>query len=372
MSMILKQITIQNLRNLVAAQISPGERFNVFYGNNGSGKTSLLEAIYCLSLGRSFRTRTHTRLINHDATCFSIFAQLGSLEATHPESIPIGLERQNNGEFRVRIAQENARSLLELARLLPVQLLNTDGRFLLTGTSKVRRQFLDWGVFHVEPTFMTNWQKIQRILKQRNAALKQQAMPSRVKIWDIELAVAAQALHQQRQDYFHAFKPIFLMLCQHFFSDTFSILLEYKPGWDTKNDLAFALSQSWGSDLRSGYTHLGPQRADLILKIGHTPVTDALSQGQQKLIVYALRLAQGILLKQQTQKNCVYLLDDLPAELDPVNRHKVAKALSGMNAQTFITGVERAVLEDFMSFPCAKMFHVEQKKSGAPMIEVSS
>jgi DNA replication and repair protein RecF len=353
--MPLALLNIHNLRNLIEVKVSLAPKFNLLYGLNGSGKTSFLEAIFYLGLGRSFRTRLNTRSIHYDAPHFSLFAHLQQ----ENNLIPIGLERHMTGETRIRIAQENARSLLELTKILPVQLLNTDSRFLLTGSSKIRRQFIDWGVFHVEPTFITYWQQAQRILKQRNAALKQHTLRSMVQIWDAELEAVAHMLNQQRRNYLTMFTPLFTTMLAGFLGEQGQVVLEYKPGWDEEIGLKKALEQSWGRDSNMGYTHLGPQRAELLIRVGKTPAHEILSQGQQKLVVYAMRLAQGMLLKEQTLKQCVYLLDDLPAELDVINRRKVATTLRGMDAQVFITGVERAVLQDFEHFPDSKMFHVK-------------
>ncbi len=352
--MTLHLLHIHNLRNLVEAKVELAPQFNLLHGLNGSGKTSFLEAIYYLGLGRSFRTRLNSRIINHQAEHFALFAQINQ----ENQRIPVGLERHANGELRIRIAQENARSLLALTEILPLQLLNTDSRQLLIGGSKIRRQFIDWGVFHVEPSFMTHWQHAQRILKQRNAALKQHAARSTVQIWDEELDATAQILDRLRQNYLEQFIPAFNTILTAFLP-TIEITLGYKSGWNESLGLKKVLEQSWSRDLQIGYTQTGPQRADLAIRINHIPAQDILSQGQQKLLVYALRLAQGLLLKTQKAKACVYLLDDLPAELDLPNQHKVAHVLRNMAAQVFITGVASEALKEFQDFPDSTMFHVK-------------
>lgn len=354
--MTLTALHIHNLRNFITTKAHLAPKFNLLHGLNGSGKTSFLEAIYYLGLGRSFRTKLNTRLIHHQAQQFSLFAQL----TQNQQTIPLGLERHANGTLHIRLAQQTIRSMLELTKILPLQLLNTESRLLLFGPSKIRRQFIDWGVFHVEPTFIIYWQQAQRILKQRNAALKQRTLRATIQAWDQELEPIASALTQFRRNYIHEFIPVFFKLLTSFFDPPEEISIEYHPGWNEAYPLSQALEQTWLKDLQLGYTHIGPHRADLFIRYSGLPIQDVFSQGQQKLVIYALRLAQGILLQQQTDKQCIYLLDDLPAELDLFNCQKVAAVLQQMDAQAFITGVSREALIDFEHFSNSAMFHVKQ------------
>ncbi|HVV67638.1 MAG TPA: DNA replication/repair protein RecF [Gammaproteobacteria bacterium] len=359
-------LAVNNVRNLVDVKLHPAERFNLFYGANGSGKTSLIEAIYFLGLGRSFRSRLHSRIIQHGATHFSLFSQIqcGS------QLLPVGMERHINGDSRIRIAQENVRSIVEVTRLLPLQLLNPDSRFLLLGSSKLRRQFIDWGLFHVEPTFLKSWQHAQRALKQRNAALKSHASHTLVRLWDAELEVAAQVLHQQRKAYVAELTMVFSRIIQEFLTAGSAVSLQYKSGWDESLGLNEVLEKSLSRDLQLGYTQYGPHRADLLIRVDRTlPAQDILSQGQQKLVVYALHLAQGILLKQQTGKRCIYLLDDLAAELDTESRHRVASVLSEIDAQVFVTGVDRQALVELEQVCESRLFHVEQGKIAVEVLK---
>lgn len=353
--MHLAQLTIHNLRNLLEVSVKPSAQFNLFYGDNGSGKTSLLEAIHYLGLGRSFRTRLPNRLIHHDAQHLAIF---GLLHEDYP--IPIGIQRHLNGDCQIRMAQTSIKSTLPITQVMPLQLLNPDSRQLFFGHSKVRRQFIDWGVFHVEPKFLRCWQQTQRILKQRNAALKSRSTKNMISLWDQELVSVAGLLHDLRKLYLDQLSIVFTSLTQQLFTDQIALSLKYKPGWDVDTDLLSLLAQSLPRDLLLGYTQYGPHRADVQIRLDQTiPAQDILSQGQQKLVVYALYLAQGILLKQQTNKRCIYLLDDLPAELDATSQQRVASVLQQMDAQVFITGVDAAALQNLMPTATSKMFHVK-------------
>lgn len=352
--MHLNHLSIQNLRNIISEKLSFSPKLNLFFGANGSGKTSILEAIYYLGMGRSFRNRVNTRLINYDADSFSLFGTLALAAQQHA----IGLERQHNGDIRLRLNQENVRSFVEITQLLPLQFLNTESRQLLTGSSKLRRQFIDWGTFHVEPNFLKTWQQVQRILKQRNAALKERAPKSIIQLWDHELVTATEPLNQMRRNYTENLISILKNILSQFFNPTPDLSFNYVPGWNEKEGLAHCLNSNFTSDFKSGYTHSGPQRADLQIKLNNIFAHEILSNGQQKLLVYALRLAQGQLLLQQTGKSCLYLLDDLPAELDTENRTHLLDMLITMESQVFITGV---AVESFQNLRTSetRMFHVE-------------
>jgi DNA replication and repair protein RecF len=355
--MYLRQITINHLRNLVSVNnLELSSKFNLFHGANGSGKTSFLEAIHFLGLGRSFRTHLNSRVIHHEAPHFSLFAEL-ILREDH--NLGIGMERHRNGECKIRLANENLRSIVEITQIMPMQLLNPDSRLLLSSGPKLRRQFLDWGVFHVEHLFYSCWLNVQRSLKQRNAALRMMpAQKDMVQLWDVDLAQAAERLDKMRSVYVALLNPEFKNLLTHFGLHN-SIELLYKRGWDQDESLQSVLNRSLARDFQLGYTQYGPHRADLIPMIGKIPAFDILSQGQQKLLVYALHLSQGILLQRQTGKSCIYLFDDLAAELDVEKRYKLISVLCNLDAQVFITGISKDSFSELNGRSDKAMFHVE-------------
>ena len=356
--MPLSLLEIQNLRNLTAIKIEPCPQFNLFYGPNGSGKTSLLEGIHYLSLGRSFRTRLNSRLINNQSNSFSIFGKIQSSYLT--QSTSVGLERHSNGEARIRINRADAKSILEVTKLLPIRLLYSESRLILTGPSKLRRQLIDWGVFHVEHQFFQHWQHARRALKQRNMVLRTKTGRAMAKIWENELVQYSEQLNLFRKSHIELFQNVFMAVLPELLPDI-DISIHYKPGWNEEIGLLSVLEQTWQRDLELGYTQHGPHRADLVIRVNKTvPAQDILSQGQQKLLVYALYLTQGILLKEQTSKSCIYLLDDLPAELDSKNRARVAAMLQKIGAQIFITGVDKEELSLLLEGYQASLFRVEQ------------
>lgn len=353
--MSINQLQIKQFRILNSVDISTGPGFNVFYGINGSGKTSILEAIYYLSMGRSFRTSQSERIIQHHHSEFSIFAQLN-----HPEqSIPIGLERNIEGGRKVRIDGQAVIRLADLAKKLPTILMSTENHRFFHDGPKERRQFLDWGLFHVEQGFFATWQDFQRILKQRNAALKNKSPISEIRIWDKELIASALQIDDLRLQMVQQLEPLLNNLLDKLL---YGIQLEfiYFSGWDSAQSLADCLHNNIYRDIALGYTQLGPQRADLQLKNAGTPAEDYLSQGQQKLAAYALKLAQGLLMQQTLNNSPVFLIDDLPSELDPEKRAAIMETLQEINAQVFVTGIIKEELQDIISIPNTQLFHVKQ------------
>ncbi len=350
----LSHITVQNLRNLTSVDICPGPKINLLCGPNGSGKTSFLEAIHLLSLGRSFRTHLNSRLIEYDQTQFQLHAKVSRSTG----EIPIGLSKQKNGQSTIKLAGNTITSIVELAELLPIQLLYPDGHSLIHEGPKARRQFIDWGLFHVEQLFYSQWQRAQRAIKQRNASLKQHVSTGDIKIWDKELCAVAELLDHSRSRYIDQLTPIFKTLISSLLPEV-PLSLAYYRGWSNDYTLEEVLKRSFHRDLELGYTQHGPHRAEILLSVNGLPVKDTLSQGQHKSLIYALRLAQGDLLFQQTNKSTIYLIDDLPAELDQTKLKLVGDLLNNIDSQVYITGTDFKLFETLSDYINSKMFHVK-------------
>ncbi|MES2825028.1 MAG: DNA replication/repair protein RecF [Pseudomonadota bacterium] len=366
--MTLKRLLIQNLRNLNSVDINPSDRVNLIYGENGSGKTSILEAINVLALGRSFRNHKHKPLIKNDQVSFTVF---GKILADDGTEIPIGINRQRDGTAIFKVNGNQVSSVADLASQLPVQVINSDTFLLLEGAPKVRRQFIDWLVFHVEPTFFQFWKDCQRCLKHRNSLLRRDRMTrpgsaESVELisWNQELAMHTEQIHLLRLKCMERFKVAFYNLLKEFVSVD-GITVDYFCGWDNKKLYSLVLQESLERDQQQGYTHLGSHRADLHITINKQGAAEILSRGQQKLLVCALKIAQGYVFTQMTGRKSIYLVDDLPSELDEKHRHRLADWLEAMSTQVFITGVEEESLSSiWRNKPdvAMKLFHVEQGK----------
>ena len=355
--MPLDHLHFQGLRNLPAVSWQPGAHVNLIFGDNGSGKTSLLEGLHILGMGRSFRTRQLKHAITHDQDALTLFGRLAGDPA-----LPLGVERRRDGDgLNVRVAGEKIDRIAELARHLPMQLINPDAFRLIEGAPAARREFLDWGVFYVYPDFFDVWRRARRSLKHRNALLRHDRIDEQsLGLWSRELARWSDRLDAMRNDWMARFSDVFSATLAELI-DLPELSLRYYRGWDKSRPLEEILLEGVATDRQMKFTQQGPQRADLRLRMGRYPAAEVLSRGQQKLVVSAMKLAQGRLLEQEDRHRCLYLIDDLAAELDEQHRRAFCRLLEQMNCQTFLTGIEPASLEGHWHIDTdVRRFHVKQ------------
>ncbi len=363
--MSIRHISVTGIRNLVPVTLEPSSRINLLHGLNGSGKTSFLEAIHFLALARTFRSNRIQPMIQQDQEQALVFARI---ERPGGEELAIGVSRNRQSDVQIRVNGESIRSMAELARILPVQLINPEGFRLLEGSPKIRRQFLDWGVFHVEHSFMHWWQRLQNSLKQRNSLLRHAIIDDQnMQAWNQEFCTASEQVDRFRQDYIRQLKPVFSSVLSDLI-ELPELTLSYYRGWDKDKQLETVLENTLQRDRQMGHTQAGPQRADLRLRMGQQNAIEVLSRGQQKLVVCALKIAQGHLLTESMQQQCIYLVDDLGAELDPVYRKALCRLLEQLGCQVFITGTDpESISHDWGKDTPVSMFHVEHghiKESG--------
>lgn len=362
----LKHLQIQNIRNLQHVRLMELQRVNVFFGRNGAGKTSILEAVHLLGMGRSFRGSSIRSLISHDAQSCTVYGEVSVGEPTHETGsgplVTLGVQRELSGEVQIKIAGKPARSIAQLVEQFPLQVISADSFGLLTGAPGGRRQYLDWGVFHVEHRFFGEWQRFQRCIKQRNNLLRRGKIDDQeLSVWTRDLAAAGAAISEYRKAYFQLLTSRFKTIMRQLAPSLEDLDLRYRQGWDKSLTYAEALEHGVHSDIEQGYTHSGPQRADIrVLSDGHL-AADTLSRGQQKLVVCGLKLAQGQLMAEMGRGKCTYLIDDLPSELDIQHGELVCGLLASMEAQVFITCVHRQdIISVWPSSSQIAMFHVEQ------------
>ena len=302
----------------------------------------MLEGLHILGLARSFRTRQLKHTIHFDRQAMTLFGQLAG---TPP--IPIGLSRDRAAESpTIRMSGSTVTRLSALAQWLPLQLVNADTFRLLEGPPKARREYLDWGVFHTQPAFLSCWQAVRTALRHRNALLRarhDRLDPLMLRTWSHELAQAAERLDAMRLAYIKALVPLFESILAAL-TDLNGLSLVYHRGWDRHRSLNDVLDEHIDSDRHLGFTQAGPQRADLKLRIHRRAAQEVLSRGQQKMVVSALKLAQGQLLEAHCERRCIYLIDDLAAELDLTHRQQFCCQLEAQQSQAFMTVIDEASL----------------------------
>ena len=355
--MELSKLQISGVRNLEQVKLQGLDKVNVFFGANGAGKTSVLEAIHLLGMARSFRGKSVKPIISHGQPHCTVYGSVGDSSS----KLSLGVQRSLEGGVQIKVAGKAVRTAAQLAEHLPLQTINADSFDLLTGAPQARRQYLDWGVFHVEHRFFHQWQRFQRCIKQRNNLLRHGKMSAtELAVWTKDLAASGASLNEYRLEYFSLLAPRFQAVIESVAPELTGLQLHYRRGWDKALEYAAALDASQVVDLERGYTHVGPQRADIRVTINGRSAADVLSRGQQKLVVCALKLAQGQLMTSLGHSTCTYLLDDLSAELDKHHCELVCRLLSSMKVQVFATCIEEDDLcsvwpsEDGM-----QVFHVE-------------
>jgi DNA replication and repair protein RecF len=337
--MALRRLQVTDFRCLQSVDIELDARFTLVTGANASGKTSLLEAIYLLGRGRSFRTRRLEHLIRRGAKRFVVFGELVSGE----RRIPVGLESAD-GALRARIAGSTPASLAELAVGFPVQVIDPEVHKLIEEGPSGRRRFLDWGVFHVEPNFMGVWQRFHQVLRQRNAALKARQARAVVSAWDSDLIRCGEELAAARARYVDTLRLEAQGLVQRLLGRTLE--LHYRSGWSKHCGLAEALGHSLTADQERGSTQVGPQRAELAIHLDGAPARDHVSRGHQKLLAAALLIAQINLFPAGAPARPSLLLDDPAAELDQERLAGLIAEVSSQANQLIVTTLHA----DFSAF----------------------
>ncbi|MDP8078435.1 DNA replication/repair protein RecF [Phocoenobacter skyensis] len=355
--MSLSRLIVQNFRNLNTVDLELSHGFNFLVGENGSGKTSLLEAIFYLGHGRSFKSNVSNRIINYASEDFILHGKIE--EAKHSWSV--GLQKKRQGDTLLKINGEDGNKIADLAHLLPMQIIMPEGLTLLNGGPSYRRAFLDWGLFHLYANFYSYWTNLKRLLKQRNALLGQVNHYQDLHHWDTELVKLAQIVSEMRADYAEMLRPEIEKTCR-FFLPELDISVAFYQGWNKEQQYADILAQGFERDKAIGYTMIGPQKADFRFRANGLPVEDVLSRGQLKLLMCALRLAQGEHLVRQKERQCLFLIDDFASELDPNKRELLTHRLRESQSQVFITAITKEQLQymDWHNNSADKLFAVKE------------
>jgi DNA replication and repair protein RecF len=357
--MTLARLDVHCVRNITQARLDLNQRFNVFFGANGSGKTSLLESIYLLGSGHSFRSRETLSLVSYDTPSLTVFGEMQTGDS-------ISIQKAKSGTV-VRLNQQTCQRSSDLARHLPCQIFYQDIFDIMDAGPAIRRSLLDWGLFHVEPDYHTVWKDYRRVLKHRNVLLRERAKQPAFLPWNEQLVDLSYMLDEFRSDYFKAWSAAF----EHILPvlTPLDCSLVYDKGWDKKNTglgLDDILVQQFELDMQRQYTHSGAHQADILFKTTGQKAKQTLSRGQQKIILIALKLAQAKLLPGP----CTYLFDDITAELDGAHTHRFFEALDDIQGQFFFTSIDSAVFRAKLQSENTSFFeleagHVSRETSGA-------
>ena len=354
--MTLKSLKIHAFRNLQSVNIDLNHQINLVVGQNGAGKTSLLEAIYYLMYGKSPRTHLTGALIQQSEDALSIGGSIDWHQVTRDVRL-----KKDASHAVIELDGKRIKKRSEVATLLPVQFFDaTTYRHLSSGPA-YRREFLDWGVFHVEMAFKQLMQNYKRSLFQRNMSLKKGLPDSQIEIWDIKLSEAGVQIDQMRQSFFEMIRVEFQRYWQELGHGDLPLELVYSKGWDGESvDLGTCLKKNLPKDRQMGFTQVGVHRADLKAFVHQEDAFNWLSQGQQKIMAYALYLAQLSVLQTRQASRGLFLVDDLPAELDLSRQEKLVDALLDLGSQLLVTGIHKDQLASVFKGRDMSIFSVDQ------------
>jgi len=346
--MAISQLSLTDFRNLRSTTLDVNSRFNIISGDNGSGKTSLLEAIYVLCQAHSFRTHQLKQCINHDKSGFLLFGRFDDHKA--------GLAKSDK-RLEIHVDGESIKRRSELVRKTPINIVNSDSFVLLDGAPQKRRAFIDWCMFHVEPGYAEQWRLFQHALRQRNRLLKSRQDTNLLDYWDKHIIEPSLSLSAMRRDYCKKLQAIVAdELCEILSGISFE--LEYQQGWPDDLSLEDAINSSRPRDIRSGFTNTGIHRDDLKFLSQGRNASEILSRGQGKRVCLALLLAALKVVSKSKQNRIILLIDDLNSELDSTAQNLVYQQLVEMDLQIFISNIDSVVPQPVIGKEI-KLFHVE-------------
>lgn len=355
--MRITRLDIAGLRRFDQVSLVPQPGLNLLVGDNGAGKTTILEALHLMAYGRSFRGRVRDGLIRTGAEAVEVFVEWQ--EGGSARMRKAGL-RHSGHAWVGRLDGAHITHLGELCAALAVVTFEPGSHALVTGGGETRRRLLDWGLFHVEPAFLPFWRRYARALKQRNALLKARARDQELDAWDHEMAEAGEPLTRHRQHYLEQLQPALARNMADLLPAAGATTLAFLPGW-RRDELSLndALLLARERDRLAGFTSVGPHRADWRIAHGAISGREALSRGQAKLTALSILLAQAQLHAGLRGEWPVMALDDLASELDRTHQRRVLERLLACGAQVFITGTEAPSALQGLAAPVS-VFHVEQ------------
>ena len=351
--MFISNLKIHNFRNLITKEFSFNHLINVFYGNNGIGKTSILEAIYYLSSGKSFRKGSYKSLLNFEKTDFSVYLEC----LINDNKYSFSINKNKNGNWK---AKKNSCSIFkqsEITNYLPVVSIDPDVYSLVDASPVYRRNFLDWLVFHVKHDYLLLWKKTYKCIKQLNYLYKNKATNDEIVVWENAFIKFSEELNSIRLDFFQQIKPIVIDLSSFMQQEILNLSIVFKQGWPDNISLRNQLKLDRKKNILYGQLQHGPHKMDIKINTGHLQASQTLSRGQKKTLSITFYMAYIELLLMNSVKP-ILCLDDFDAELDSDKLNKAAKFFINSGAQIFVTSVNAKHIAAV--FPKAEMFHVKQ------------
>ena len=358
--MSIEKLFIQDFRNIESLEANFHADVNFIIGDNGSGKSSLLEAMFYLGHGKSFRSSKVENLLQHEKASFTISARTD-------KQCQLGVRRNfsvDGAVTEIRIDGEKQTKFSSLAKNVAVQVITPESFKLFFGGPSQRRRFIDLGLFHVKHSFSEYWREFSRILKQRNACLRNKVDVNTLTYWTELFATSSEQIATIRAEYVDELTnelTFWLKIMLPSVSD--DIVIQYLQGWNSKKALLDVLEQYRDKELAVGYSLFGAQKFDVRFVLNGTSLDNQLSRGQQKLFLLALTFAQAKLIERVNRVKPILLIDDVGAELDSHSRMLLNDAISAIACQVIVTAIDKTAVEQLVpQQENYKMFHVKHGK----------
>ena len=346
--MILKQISILNYKNLEQVELEFSPKMNCFIGQNGMGKTNLLDAVYYLSFCKSATNPIDSQNMMHDKDFFVIQGVYESVSGDR-EEVYCGMKRRQKKVFK-RNKKEYSR-LSDHIGFIPLVMVSPADTELIAGGSEERRRFMDVVISQYDKEYLEALIRYNKALQQRNTLLKAEAEPDEelLAVWEEMMAMTGEVVYRKRCEFIDEFIPTFQTFYSHISQDKEAVNLSYESH-AKHGSLLDQLKESRVRDRIMGYSLKGVHKDDLTMQLGEYPIKREGSQGQNKTYLIALKLAQFDFLR-RTGSNTIplLLLDDIFDKLDASRVEQIVKLVSGDRfGQIFITDTNRDHLDKIM------------------------
>ncbi len=348
--MRFEKLSLDNVRIIESQVIYPGKAVNLIHGKNGSGKTSILEAIHLLSRAKSFRTPKINELLKNGQQQLLVS---GQIDHDRLGTVTAGFSRQDS-KSRIRFQSSPVQSISEQAASLPIITQTTESHSLLTGGPKIRRKWLDWYMFHVEPKYLSSWKKYHTALRSRNLLLRKNSQSNELDAWEHQMVEFGKNIIQMSQEAISHIDEVFKTKADKILDGNVGVI--YTSTVENISEYKEILKKNRIQDKERGFTLNGPHRSNIDFLIDDQKASKFLSRGQSKLYISAQKLAEIDCIIEKIGIKPIFLLDDVAAELDSESRAIILHELESAGVQSFITTTEANVFPESQT----TLFHVER------------
>ena len=344
--MYLKKLVLINFKNIAQAEITLSERLNCFVGDNGAGKTNVLDAVYYLSMSKSALTMTDGQSVRHGEDFFVVEGTYAGDSGSN-DTVNCSFLRRSGKVLKLN-GKEYDRMADHVGRF-PVVMVSPQDSVLITDAAEERRRYLNAFLSQLDRDYLASLMRYNAVLAERNRFLKSSSDEQMLQIYDIQLADHAARIYERRRDIIERMRPLVAEFYRQLSGDREQVEIEYRSELASAS-MGELLLASRERDIVNGFTTSGVHRDDMSLRIGGYPLRKYGSQGQQKSFLMSLKLAQYRILAEVCGERPLLLLDDLFDKLDTSRVENLLTLVAGDDfGQIFITDCNRSRLETILS-----------------------